>query len=91
MLLQYSILSDLIKWIYQIIFVTYFSFPKDQQTFKIKPVNMQSRSPKTLMKKDLQISISVVTLNSNIYLYSYKTETVIFIASKHEKTIMAVI
>ena len=52
---------------------------------------MQSRSPKTLMKKDLQISISVVTLNSNIYLYSYKTETVIFIASKHEKTIMAVI
>ena len=33
---------------------------------------------------------SVFTLNLNIYLYSYKTETTIFIATKHEKTVMAV-
>ena len=34
---------------------------------------------------------SVFTLNLNIYLYSFELETAIFIAKKHEKTIMAVI
>ena len=77
---------------YQIIFVRSSSLAKGQQTFKIKPVNIQSRSSsRTLIKRtpaDMELSIY---LKPYIYLYSYKTETVIFIATKHEKTIMAVI
>ena len=34
---------------------------------------------------------SVFFLNLNIYRYDYKTETVIFIGTKHEKTIMTFI
>ena len=76
---------------YQIIFVRSSSLAKGQQTFKIKPVNIQSRSSRTLIKRtpaDMELSIY---LKPYIYLYSYKTETAIFIATKHEKTIMAVI
>ena len=62
-----------------------------QQTFKIKAFNIQSRSSRTLLKRtpaDMELSIN---LEPYIYLYNYKTETAIFVATKHEKTIMAVI
>ena len=77
---------------YQIIFVRSSSLAKHQQTFEIKPVlNIQSRSSRTLKKgtpADMERSIY---LKPYIYLYSCKTETAIFIATKHEKTIMTVI
>ena len=59
--------------------------------FKIKPVNVQSISPTTLIKRvsaDMELSIYP---KLNIYLYSYKTKTTVFIATTHEKTITAVI
>ena len=40
------------------------------------------------MPADMELSIY---LKPYIYLYNYKTETPIFIATKHEKTIMAAI
>ena len=43
MLIQYCILSYLIRRIYQNIFVRFFSFAKGQQTFKIKPVIIYSQ------------------------------------------------
>ena len=67
------------------------SLAKSQQTFKIKSVNIQSRSSRMLIKRrpaDMELSIY---LKPYIYLYSYKAETAIFIATKHEKTIMVVI
>ena len=76
---------------YQIIFVRFSPLAKSQQTFKIKPVNIQSRSSRTLIKRtpaDMELSIY---LKPYIYLYNYKTETASFIATKHEKTIMVVI
>ena len=45
---------------YQIIFVRSSSLAKGQQTFKIKPVNIQSRSFRTLTKRtpaDMELSI----------------------------------
>ena len=51
--------------------------------FKIKPVNVQSIS-----SADMELSIYP---KLNIYLYSYKTKTTVFIATTHEKTITAVI
>ena len=89
-LLQCCILSDLIRRI-SIIFVRLSSLTKGQQTSKIKPVNIQSRSFRVLIKgkpTDMELSIY---LKSYIYRYSYKIETAIYIATKHEKTIMAVI
>ena len=76
---------------YQIIFFRSPSLANGQQTFKIKPVNTQSRSSRTLIKRtpaDMELSIY---LKHCIYLYSYKTEIAIFIVTKHEKTIMAVL
>ena len=73
------------------IFVRSSSLAKGQQTFKIKPVNIQSRSSRTLIKitpVDMELSIY---LKPYIYLYSYKVETAIFIVTKHEKTVMVVI
>ena len=72
-------------------FVRSSSLANGQQTFKIKPVNIQSRSARTLIKRtsaDMELSIY---LKPYIYLYSYKTETAFFLTTKHEKTIMAVI
>ena len=40
-------------------------------------------------KEHLLIWNSETTQNLNIYLYNYQTETAIFLATKHEKTIMA--
>ena len=37
------------------------------------------------------MELSNYPVNFNIYLYSYETGTAIFIATKHEKTIMTVI
>ena len=37
------------------------------------------------------MELSNYPVNFNIYLNSYETETAIFIATKHEKTIMTVI
>ena len=62
-----------------------FSCAKGQQAPKIKPVNIQSRT----LKEQL-IWNSVINEKFNIYLYSCKTETVIFVAAKHEKPNMAV-
>ena len=72
---------------YQIICVRSFSFAKGQQAFEniYKQVSIQSGSPK---KEQLLIWNSETTQNLNIYLYNYQTETVTFLATKHEKTIM---
>ena len=43
MLIQCCILSDLIRRIYQIIFVRFFSFAKGHQPFKIKLVSIYSQ------------------------------------------------
>ena len=44
---------------------------------------------KITQKEHLLIWNSETTQNLNIYLYNYQTETAIFLATKHEKTIMA--
>ena len=49
----------------------------------IKPVRI------TQQKEHLLIWDSEATQNLNIYLHNYQTETAIFPATKHEKTIMA--
>ena len=49
---------------------------------KCKPVRITQ-------KEHLLIWNSEITQNLNIYLYNYQTETAIFLATKHEKTIMA--
>ena len=72
--------------VYQIICVRPFSFAKSQQALEIKPVNIQSRS--RTKKKHLLIWNSEILQNLNIYLYNNQTETAIYIATKHEKTIM---
>ena len=59
-------------------------------SWRVEPVNIQLRSPRTLIKRtpaDIELS---VTQSLNIYLYNYQTETTIFIVTKHEKTIFAV-
>ena len=77
---------------YQIIFVRSSSLAKGQQTFKIKPVNIQSRSSRTLIKRTpVYMEELSIHLKPYIHLYNYKTETAISLATKHEKTIMAVI
>ena len=43
----------------------------------------------TQQKEHLLIWNSETTQNLNIYLHNYQTETAIFLATKHEKTIMA--
>ena len=48
-------------------------------------------SPRTLIKKHLLKWNSVITKSLNIYLSNYQTETAIFIARKHEKTIIVVV
>ena len=56
-------------------FVRSSSLAKGQQTFKIKPVNIQSRSSRTLIKRtpaDTELSIY---LKPYIYLYNCKTKT----------------
>ena len=50
-----------------------------------KPVSIQSDHP----KRTFADRNSETTQNLNIYLYNYQTETAIFLATKHEKTIMA--
>ena len=50
---------------------------------KYKPVRI------TQQKEHLLIWNSETTQNLNIYLHNYQTETAIFLATKHEKTIMA--
>ena len=50
---------------------------------KYKPVRI------TQQKGHLLIWNSETTQNLNIYLHNYQTETAIFLATKHEKTIMA--
>ena len=49
---------------------------------KYKPVRITQ-------KEHLLIWNSETTQNLNIYLYNYQTETAIFLATKHEKAIMA--
>ena len=50
---------------------------------KYKPVRI------TQQKEHLLTWNSATTQNLNIYLHNYQTEIVIFLATKHEKTIMA--
>ena len=50
---------------------------------KYKPVRI------TQQKEHLLIWNSETTQNLNIYLHNYQTETAIFLATKHEKIIMA--
>ena len=83
---QYRILLDLIRRISNYIFQILFTC---KGPTKIKPFNIQSRSSRTLRTPaDMVLSIY---LKPYLYLYSYKIETAIFIATKHEKTIMVVI
>ena len=69
------------------IFVGSFPFAKGQQLNKLywryKPVRIQPA------KKNLLIWNSETTQNLNIYLHNYETETAIFLATKHEKAVMA--
>ena len=61
--------------------------------FHLQRVNKLSRKYKpiriTQQKEHLFIWNSVPTQNVNIYPHNYQTETAIFLATKHEKTIMA--
>ena len=84
---QYCLLSDLIRrisnYMCQILFIC-----KGPTSFrKYKPVNI--KLVKITQKEHLLIWNSETTQNLNIYLYNYQTETAIFLATKHEKIIMA--
>ena len=61
--------------------------------FHLQRVKKLYRKHKTVritqQKEDLLIWNSENTQNLNIYLHNYQTETAIFLATKHEKTIMA--
>ena len=73
---------------YQIICVRSFSFgPTSFQ--KYKQVNIQQFRRRSTPKKNICWYNSESTQNLNIYLYNYQTETAIFLAAKHEKTVMA--
>ena len=74
---------------YEITCVRSFSFPTGQQTFENMNQSIYSQNhPK---KEHLLIWSSETTQNLKIYLYNYQTGTAIFLASKHEKTIIACI
>ena len=72
---------------YKTICVRYFSFAKGQQAFE--SIYKPASTVKITQKEQLLIWNSETTQNLNIYLYNYQTETAIFLATKHEKTIMA--
>ena len=60
--------------------------------FHLQRVNKLYRKYKPVritQKEHLLIWNSETTQNLNIYLHNYQTETAIFLATKHEKTIMA--
>ena len=59
-----------------------FSFAEGQQASSITSQDHPA-------KEHLLIWNSETTQNLNIYLHNYQTETTIFLATKHEKTIMA--
>ena len=65
-------------------------FHLGQQAFKSinKSIIQQFRIHST-PKKNICWYNSESTENLNIYLYNYQTETAIFLATKHEKTVMA--
>ena len=50
---------------------------------------IESIKNRITQKEHLLIWNSETTQNLNIYLYNYQTETAFFLATKHEKTIMA--
>ena len=73
---------------YQIICVRSFSFGPTNFR-KYKQVNIQQYRIHSTPKKNICRYNSESTQNLNIYLYNYQTETSIFVATKHEKTVMA--
>ena len=60
---------------------------KGQQGFE--SINQSITAVRITQKEHLLIWNSETTQTLNIYLYNYQTETAIFLATKHEKTIMA--
>ena len=88
-LTQYCVLSDLIRrmsnYMCQILFIC-----KGPTSFrKYKPVNMRIYvTVKITQKERLLIWNSDITQNLKIYLYDCRIERAIFLAAKHEKTIM---
>ena len=60
----------------------------DQQAFE-STLQTSQYTVRITNKEHLLIWKSETTQNLNIYLYNYQTETAIFLATKHEKTIMA--
>ena len=58
-----------------------------QKVNKLYQKYNQSGSP-SKQKEHLLIWNSETTQNLNIYLHNYQTKTAIFLATKHEKTIM---
>ena len=64
-----------------------FSFAEGQQAFE--RINQSIYSQDHSQKEHLLIWNSETTHNLNIYLYKYQTETAVFLATKHKKTIMA--
>ena len=81
---QCSILSGIIRRTSNYIYVLdAFHFQRVNKLYrKYKPVRITQ-------KEHLLIWNSETTQNLNIYLHNYQTETAIFLATKHEKTIMA--
>ena len=71
---------------YQIIYVRTFHLQGPKQAFESinQPIYSQDHP-----KEHLLIWDSETTQNLNIYLFNYQTETAIFLATKHEKTVMA--
>ena len=66
-------------------------FTKSQEDLKIEPVNINSRSVRTLRKKtSADMELSNYPKKINIYLYSHKKEKSIFITRKHVKPNMVV-
>ena len=62
-----------------------------QADLKIKPVNINSRSLRTLMKKaSADMELSNYPPKINIYLYSHIKEASMFITIKHVNSNMAV-
>ena len=73
---------------YKIVCLRSFSFAKGQQAFE--SINLYSQyTVKITQKGHLLMWNSKTTQNLSIYPYNYQTETAIFLAAKHEKTIMA--
>ena len=79
----------------KIIHACWISFAgKGQQFFKIRPVNLKSETPRMSLKRvPADVKLSNCRKPQHLYLQRQKisTKTAIFMATKHEKTNLAVV